>query len=91
MRLNIRLRTQNDYVQCTVSAYKFVNPYSEQFEYVVATHQIHTGEPIDDPNMGPGSWFSTLMQIDFFCISLVFLFYTCLEKLAKMIIFAAFF
>lgn len=55
MRLNIRLRTQNDYVQCTVSAYKFVNPYSEQFEYVVATHQIHTGEPIDDPNMGPGS------------------------------------
>ncbi|PAV82812.1 hypothetical protein WR25_21984 [Diploscapter pachys] len=54
MRLNIRLRTQNDYVQCTVSAYKFVNPYSEQFEYVVATHQIHTGEPIDDPNMGPG-------------------------------------
>ncbi|CAI2302390.1 unnamed protein product [Caenorhabditis sp. 36 PRJEB53466] len=48
MRINIRVRTSTDYVPCTVSAYKFMNPYSEQFEYVVATHQIAPQEDINN-------------------------------------------
>ena len=48
MRLNIRVRTSTDYTPCTVSAYKFMNPYSEQFEYVVATHQIAPQEDINN-------------------------------------------
>nr|AAB99999.1 aryl hydrocarbon receptor nuclear translocator ortholog AHA-1 [Caenorhabditis elegans] len=48
MRINIRVRTSTDYIPCTVSAYKFMNPYSEQFEYVVATHQIAPQEDINN-------------------------------------------
>ncbi|EGT45112.1 hypothetical protein CAEBREN_20344 [Caenorhabditis brenneri] len=48
MRLNIRVRTSTDYIPCTVSAYKFMNPYSEQFEYVVATHQIAPQEDVNN-------------------------------------------
>ncbi|VDN00809.1 unnamed protein product [Thelazia callipaeda] len=39
-QISVRLRSQADFVSCTVTAHKFVNPYSEQFEYVVATHVL---------------------------------------------------
>uniref|UniRef100_A0A8R1HSA5 Aryl hydrocarbon receptor nuclear translocator homolog n=1 Tax=Caenorhabditis japonica TaxID=281687 RepID=A0A8R1HSA5_CAEJA len=56
MRVNIRIRTNTDYVPCTVSAYKFVNPYSEQFEYVVATHQIAPQEDVNNwPTPAPAT------------------------------------
>ncbi|VDM44028.1 unnamed protein product [Toxocara canis] len=38
--ISVRVRTQRDLVLCSVSASKFVNPYSEQFEYIVATHML---------------------------------------------------
>lgn len=38
--VSVRLRTQTDFVPCAVSAHRFLNPYSEQFEYVVATHIV---------------------------------------------------
>ncbi|CAI4229982.1 unnamed protein product [Auanema sp. JU1783] len=44
VRLNVRIRTSTDYLPCSISAYKFLNPYSEVFEYVVATHQIISSE-----------------------------------------------
>ncbi|CAB3408812.1 unnamed protein product [Caenorhabditis bovis] len=53
MRLNIRIRTQTDYTPCTISAYKFVNPYSEQFEYVVATHQIVSQDEVQNWQEAP--------------------------------------
>ncbi|EFO19834.2 hypothetical protein LOAG_08661, partial [Loa loa] len=36
--ISFRLRTQTDFVPCAATAHRFLNPYSEQFEYVVATH-----------------------------------------------------
>ncbi|VDK76749.1 unnamed protein product [Litomosoides sigmodontis] len=39
-QISVRLRTQTDFIPCTVVARRFLNPYSEQFEYVVATHII---------------------------------------------------
>uniref|UniRef100_A0A915AM66 Aryl hydrocarbon receptor nuclear translocator homolog n=1 Tax=Parascaris univalens TaxID=6257 RepID=A0A915AM66_PARUN len=38
--ITVRVRTQRDLVFCSISASKFVNPYSEQFEYIVATHML---------------------------------------------------
>jgi aryl hydrocarbon receptor nuclear translocator len=35
-----RLQAQHEYVTCSVSAYKFLNPYSEELEYIVANHQV---------------------------------------------------
>ncbi|KAM3721383.1 Aryl hydrocarbon receptor nuclear translocator [Dirofilaria immitis] len=37
-QISVRLRTQTDFIPCAVTAHRFLNPYSEQFEYVVATH-----------------------------------------------------
>ncbi|KAK5969039.1 PAS domain-containing protein, partial [Trichostrongylus colubriformis] len=44
MRLNCRIRSANDYRPCSISAYKFLNPFNDQFEFVVATHHILTGD-----------------------------------------------
>ncbi|CAD6184163.1 unnamed protein product [Caenorhabditis auriculariae] len=44
LRLNCRIRTQTDYLPYIITAYKFMNPYSEQFEYVVGTHQAMSPE-----------------------------------------------
>ena len=42
--VNCRLRLKSgDYLPFNVSAYKFLNPYSEDFEYVVATHTLVSG------------------------------------------------
>lgn len=38
--IQLRLRTQSDFISFSISANKFLNPYSEQFEYVVATHMV---------------------------------------------------
>ncbi|CAJ0946670.1 unnamed protein product, partial [Mesorhabditis belari] len=50
LRVTCRVRTATDYVNCCISAYKFLNPYSDAFEYVVATHQTI---PADDPTWQP--------------------------------------
>ncbi|CAJ0575360.1 unnamed protein product, partial [Mesorhabditis spiculigera] len=50
LRLTCRVRTDTDYIACCISAYRFLNPYSEAFEYVVATHQTI---PQDDPAWQP--------------------------------------
>lgn len=44
MRLNCRIRSANDYRPCSISAYKFLNPFNDQFEFVVATHHILSGD-----------------------------------------------
>ncbi|VIO96752.1 Uncharacterized protein BM_BM2359 [Brugia malayi] len=43
-QISVRLRTQTDFVPCAVTAHRFLNPYSEQFEYVIATHVIVMNE-----------------------------------------------
>ena len=41
--VNCRLGHKNgEYIPFSVSAYKFLNPYSDEFEYVVATHSLTT-------------------------------------------------
>lgn len=37
--VQVRLRTKaGDFLPFSITAYKFLNPYSEEFEYVVASH-----------------------------------------------------
>lgn len=43
-RVSVRLRTPTDCVACSITAHKFLNPYSEQFEYIVATHVLLPSE-----------------------------------------------
>ncbi|VDK48531.1 unnamed protein product [Anisakis simplex] len=51
--ISVRIRTQRDMALCSISASKFVNPYSEQFEYIVATHILIP--PNDDAWHAAGS------------------------------------
>lgn len=44
LRLSIRVRASSDYIPVSITAYKFLNPYSDAFEYVVATHQTLSGD-----------------------------------------------
>lgn len=35
-----RMHVNHDYVPVQTSTYKFTNPYSDEFEYLVATHTV---------------------------------------------------
>ncbi|VDN40168.1 unnamed protein product [Gongylonema pulchrum] len=47
-QISARLRARGGCLPCMVTAHRFLNPYSEQFEYVVATHMILSN--------GEGNW-----------------------------------
>jgi hypothetical protein len=52
IQIKCRVRTDKDFIPCSIEAYKFLNPYSEQFEYIVATLRV----PEPPPTNGIEEW-----------------------------------